>query len=158
MTLENILALYKEGLSRIGRTDLDIISLDFDGNDIHFVEKLLSNGALPKVFVVEYNAKFIPPIRFNIPYDAHHKWDNTDFYGASLTSFNDLFHGFGYKLVCCNAATGVNAFFVRSDFAELFTDVPSDISLIYAPPYIQTYRTFGHKISPKTLEQIVRKE
>ena len=69
ITLENILQHASTGLGSISSEKLDVISLDFDGNDIYFVEKLLSGGIIPKLFIVEYNAKFIPPSRFQIEYN-----------------------------------------------------------------------------------------
>jgi hypothetical protein len=75
-------------------------------------------GILAKLFIVEYNAKFPPPIEFQIDYDPRHTWAHDDYYGASLSSFDRLFSRFGYRLVCCNAHTGANAFFVDADHAE----------------------------------------
>ena len=46
-------------------------------------------------------------------YNSSSLWDGTDFYGASLKSFDKILRN-QYKLVCCNI-TGANAFFVRND-------------------------------------------
>ena len=123
ITRDNIAGLYQSGLEQCGleqggpdqcgARDVDVISLDLDGNDLYLVAELLAHGAAPALFIVEYNAKFPPPVRFCIPYDRGHVWAKDDFYGASLQSFADLFAGNGYRLVCCNASTGANAFFVR---------------------------------------------
>ena len=154
VTLDNIITLMTNGIKYIGAKDIDVISLDLDGNDIYFVEKLLENGYLPKLFIVEYNAKFPPPVRWQIDYDSSHSWQNDDYFGASLSSFNDLFLRYGFRLICCNSHTGANAFFIRDDLMESFQDVPQDIEKIYVPPRYYTYHSFGHKNSIKTIEKL----
>ncbi len=157
ITRENVTGLADTGLSHfnIDRGALDVISLDLDGNDIYFVEELLSSGFSPKLFIVEYNAKFLPPVRFKIPYDPKHQWQRDDFFGASLMSFVDLFDRFGFRLVCCNAHTGGNAFFVRHEFAALFPEVPQDVRDIYVPPRYVLFHAHGHRSSPTVVQQIL---
>ena len=77
----NILGLY----SSLGEK-ADLISLDLDRNDIYLVEELLSNKVSPKLFIVEYNAKFPPNVEFKIDYDTSHTWRGDDYFGASLKS------------------------------------------------------------------------
>ena len=91
-------------------TEVDLVSVDLDGNDLIFCKELLEGGLDPRLFIVEYNARFAPPIRFSIDYDEDHEWSLDDYYGASLQSLVDLFSEHDYSLICCNAATGVNAF------------------------------------------------
>ncbi|MBK8495620.1 MAG: hypothetical protein IPL50_11750 [Chitinophagaceae bacterium] len=57
-------------------------------------------------------------------------WDYTDYMGCSLQCYTDLFEKHQYTLVCCNLP-GINAFFVRNEFAPLFTKYPIDA--IYQP-------------------------
>lgn len=156
ITLENIVRFTKKGLSDIGTDDLDVISLDLDGNDIYLVEELLKNKFRPKIFIVEYNAKFPPPVNFKIPYDPEHSWKNDDYFGASLSSFNNVFNKFNYKLICCNSQTGANAFFIDSCYSEFFTDVPDDINQIYAEPRYHLYNRYGHKQSTRTIKSIFK--
>lgn len=158
VTLDNIVALTKSGLNEISKSEIDVISLDLDGNDIYFVEELLKNKFLPKLFIVEYNAKFAPPIRFSIKYRKDFQWNGDDYFGASLMSFNDLFKKFGYFLVCCNSLSGSNAFFVSERFKHLFIEVPEDISLVYSPPRYFPYHNKGFKSSLKTVERLFDKE
>jgi hypothetical protein len=155
ITLSNISQHAKNGMKDIKALELDLISLDLDGNDIYFVEKLLSDGITPKIFIVEYNAKFIPPSKFQIDYDPNHQWMGDDYFGAALTNFVELFEKNGYKLVCCNSHTGANAFFVRNDYGHLFDDVPTDILDIYSPPRYHTYNAYGHRQSTKVIEKIL---
>ena len=155
VTSENILDLTEKGCAKIDSEKLDVISVDLDGNDIYFVEKLLENGFKPKLFIVEYNAKFPPPVKFQIEYDPKHVWKGDDYYGASLTSFSNLFNNFGYKLVCCNSHTGVNAFFVDAAYLEFFSDVPTDINQIYVEPRYHRYTRYGHTQSLRTINKII---
>ncbi len=150
----NILPLAHRGLEAIAENGIDVFSLDLDGNDLYFLEELLSGGILPKVFIVEYNAKFPPPIRWKIEYDPHHRWSFDDYFGASLMAFCDLFEKHGYFLVCCNSATGGNAYFVRSEYCDAFRDVPRNVNVLWAPPryFLGPY---GHPVSPKTVALIM---
>jgi hypothetical protein len=156
ITAENILALSRSCLERIDATQIDVISLDLDGNDIYLAEKLLASGIRPKLFIVEYNGKFPPPVKFQIAYDPHHVWRSDDYFGASLTSFAELFTGFGYRLVCCNSHSGSDAFFVDAALSEHFSDVPADIDQVYVEPRYFGYGSYGqHKTSPRTVARIL---
>ena len=139
----------------LGESELDVVSLDLDGNDIYFVEELLSKNIKPKLFVVEYNAKFIPPSKFQIQYNPLHQWAGDDYFGAALTNFVDVFEKYGYDLICCNSHTGANAFFVRKEYRHLFVDVPKNIHDIYVGPRYYLYTKFGHVISAKVVETII---
>lgn len=154
ITLDNASEIARDGMKCLGITDLDVMSLDLDGNDYYLVENLLKNGFLPKLFIVEYNGKFIPPIRWKIRYDPGHVWRNDDYFGASLASFVDLFTEHGYRLVCCNAQTGANAFFIQEKYSHLFDDVPGDIYQLYVPPRYHLYKQYGHKQSLKTISDM----
>jgi len=92
--------------------EVDLLSIDIDGNDYHVFKEI--NCITPRVVVVEYNAKFPPPVLWVMKYNPKHTWDSTDYMGASLKSFEYLFNDKGYSLVGCNI-TGSNAFFVRKD-------------------------------------------
>ncbi len=151
ITRENIFQLVNSAIKRLENNNLDLISLDLDGNDYYFIKELLSKGVLPKVFIVEYNAKFIPPIHFTIDYDPQNIWKGDDYQGASLALLNDLFLKYNYKLVCCNSATGSNAFFVRKDFERHFDDVPKNIDDIFVTLNYNLYNYFGHKNSIRTI-------
>ena len=132
ITLENIVQISEAAKAKLGRSEIDVISLDLDGNDIFLVEKLLKGSFLPSLFIVEYNSKYFPPIEWSIIYNPDHEWAGDDYFGASLMSFTLLFSKYKYKLVCCNSHTGANAFFVREEFSSQFKDVPNDIRDIFA--------------------------
>jgi hypothetical protein len=50
ITLDNIVNHADKGLDLLGGKQADVVSLDLDGNDIYFVEELLSNNISPKLF------------------------------------------------------------------------------------------------------------
>ena len=154
VTSKNVYTLYQKGLHNLGREQVDVLSFDLDGNDLFFVDTLLQNGVKPKLFIVEYNARFIPPIRWSVALDDNHVWDYTDYSGASLQSFVDLFNQYGYTLVCCNAHSGVNAFFVLNEQLQHFQDIPKDINDIYMSPNYKIYHAYAHPVSVKTVLRI----
>ena len=155
VSLNNVRALLKDGLERMGIRTLDVLSLDLDGNDYYLTREILTAGVSAKLFILEYNAKFPPPIKWTIKYDENHTWDQSDYQGASLALLAELFSEFSYTLVCCNAATGANAFFVKDEYLSHFPDVPKSIDDIFIECRYQVYRRWGHRPSPKTIERIL---
>ena len=131
--------------------------MDLDGNDFFFVKAILEQGVDPDVFIVEYNGKFPPPIRFTIDYDAAYSWSGSDYFGASLQSFVDLFDSFEFRLVCCNV-TGVNAFFVAGRHAKLFADVSSQAEGLFMPPDYNWFMRRGHAPDPRSIEYFLGKK
>jgi hypothetical protein len=96
------------------KPELDLLSIDIDGNDWHVLDAI--RCVKPRVVVIEYNAKFVPPLEFCMDYDEAHQWTGDDCYGASLKFLEVRLAAKGYALAGCNL-TGSNAFFVRSDLA-----------------------------------------
>lgn len=151
---KNIVDIYKTGLRAIGEQGVDILSLDLDGNDYYLIEELLSAGISPVLFIVEYNSKFPPPIKWRISYDEDHVWAFDDYFGASLTEFYELMRGAGYTLICCNLS-GSNAFFVKNELMDHFSDVPKELSAIFYGPQYYPLQAYGHKPSPQTIEMMI---
>ena len=95
--------------------DLGILSVDVDGNDYWFLERLIETN--PAIIVAEYNSSFgLKPV--TVPYDPdfdrtkkHPSWT---YYGASLSAINYLCNLHGYSLIELSNS-GVNAFFVRTE-------------------------------------------
>jgi hypothetical protein len=94
--------------------EIDLLSIDLDGNDYYILEAIRCIS--PRVIVAEYNSKFPADVPWIIEYNESHRWDATDYFGASLKSLETLLAGKGYSLVGCNLM-GTNAFFVRQDLA-----------------------------------------
>jgi hypothetical protein len=109
----NINELIFENLKKLSLSaeDLDFLSIDIDGMDIHLLSSL---NILPKVICIEYNGKFPPPVSLTPVYDESYRWRYSDYMGASLVAINDIAVTKGYSLVGTNI-TGVNSFFVRND-------------------------------------------
>ena len=154
ITKENVLKFYNDSIKNLNEKKTDVLSLDLDGNDIYVLEELLKQIHHPSLIIAEYNAKFPPPIRFKIKYDAQFVWRADDYFGASLSEFVHVLKKYSYKLVCCNSHTGSNAFFIKEDFFDLFKDVPQEIEKIYVEPRYQLYEKYGHPQSIKTIELI----
>jgi predicted O-methyltransferase YrrM len=128
VTAENIDRLIA-GARVAAAGELDLLSIDIDGNDYHVFRAI--ECVRPRVVVIEYNAKFPPPMDLVPPYEAGHAWDGSDFMGASLQALANAAARRGYRLVGTNV-TGVNAFFVRSDLAaDRFAD--GDAAALYNP-------------------------
>ncbi len=87
--------------------DIRVASVDLDGNDGHIVTALLTARIRPDVFIVEYNAKFPPPIEYEMPYDESYVWVGGDYAGVSLQRWTSIFPAFDYTLVACNE-NGIN--------------------------------------------------
>ncbi len=95
--------------------EVDLLSIDVDGNDYHILKSIASVS--PRVIVLEYNAVFAPPIEWVMPYHPAHIWDGSDHFGASLKSYELMLSKKGYALVGCTM-NGNNAFFVKSEFVK----------------------------------------
>lgn len=95
--------------------EIDLLSIDIDGNDYYIFEAL--RIIQPRVIVIEYKAQFPPPISVVQEYQPNYRWSGGDYGGASLEALARLGKRRGYCLVG-TTFTGLNAFFVRADLAE----------------------------------------
>ena len=147
ITKENIDSLIA---SAIKESEIDLISVDVDGNDYHFFESISCIN--PRVVIIEYNAKFSPPLKYCMKYNPNHSWDGTDNFGVSLKFLELKLREKGYALVACNL-TGSNAFFVRQDLVEDKFLAPFTAEKHYQPPrYHIAGMQSGHQPSYKTLD------
>jgi len=130
--------------------EIDLLSIDVDGNDYYFWEAIKSVN--PRVVVVEYNPKFHPPHDWNITYNPEHNWDGSDRVGCSLTAFTRLGTQLGYQLVGCNIV-GANAFFVRRDLAGDKFAAPATPEHLFQPAryYLSRYFFAGHMANSFTI-------
>lgn len=153
LTLDNMADVVRQALNHLGQTEIDVLSMDLDGNDLYFINFFMLAGILPKVIVAEYNGKFPPPIEFTIQYDPEHQF-STDYVGASIQSIDNLLSS-KYYLVACNI-TGTNAFYVRNDLSDAFNDVPQKIIEKFMPANYGIVTRVGHTVSPKTVENFLK--
>ncbi len=133
VTIDNINELF---IQMRATGELDVFSLDIDGNDYWIMERL--NVIKPRIVILEYNPSFGPERSITIPYDPkfycmdYHKsgW----YHGASLTALTKLMCKKGFILVGCDS-NGYNAFFVRSDVAEgVLRELPPEEAYYPAKP------------------------
>lgn len=117
-------------------TDLDLLSLDIDGNDFWVLREILREFS-PRIVVVEYNALMGPDASVTLPCDPTHRWDATDAFGASLQALAALAASHGYGLLGCESR-GVNAFFLRTDVLAKCLFVPPGY-----PPFPSGPRTMA---------------
>lgn len=114
-----------------GSEAIDLLSIDIDGNDFHVAPAFLALH--PRALIVEYNARFGPHIDWVMPYDAGHRWDGSDYFGASLAAWQRLLAPLDYALVSCNLL-GSNAFFVRRDCLQTAFHHVDDRDFLFEPP------------------------
>jgi hypothetical protein len=106
--------------------DIDVMSLDIDGNDYWVLEAI--QCIAPRVIILEFNAVWGAERAVTIPYDPDFvfKPDPVPYAGASLPAFVKLLSGRGYRLVGVERL-GFNAVFVRNDLApELLPRVTAE--------------------------------
>ena len=110
--------------------DLDLLSIDIDGNDYHVWRAI--ERYRPQVVVAEYNPYYEPPKRWVMKYNPDHAWDGTSYYGASLESLAHLGRAKGYELLCCDRQ-GNNAFFVERSLFARFGVEDNRPEVLYRP-------------------------
>jgi hypothetical protein len=97
--------------------DTDIVSIDIDGQD-YWVWRALS-VIQPKLLVIEYNSGLDPRDNKVEPLGTLPNLTKTS--GASIGALRALGDAKGYTLAYLELC-GVNAFFVRNDYADRFPD------------------------------------
>lgn len=93
-------------------TEMDLLSIDIDGNDYHLRESLSTYR--PRVCVQEYNGAYDAYTEYVMPRNDSYVCQGDTNFGASLLSMTKQAQQHGYDLVYCDQR-GVNAFFVRKD-------------------------------------------
>ncbi len=111
-----------------GPFEIDYLSIDSPKNSYRIAERLKSG---PNVVSVRYNAKF-PPYDVWIASCDDMEWDGSDYFGASLKAFEEMFSEKGYQLVGTNYA-GTTAFFVKSKLARGKFPLPATAQDLYNP-------------------------
>jgi len=111
--------------------DLDLLSIDIDGND-YWVWRGIQSFR-PRAVVIEYNASLGRTARVVRPYEPTRRWDGSSAFGASLAALEALGQEKGFALVGCDA-NGVNALFVRQDLVGDRFLAPFTAAQHYEPP------------------------
>ncbi len=118
ITRENINALLLQaGFSG----EIGLLSIDIDGNDYWVWEAI--SVISPVILICEYNAVFGDVWPVSIPYQPDFARTRREFsnlyFGASITALQNLASRKGYRFLGTDS-TGLNAFFVRDDYAFHF--------------------------------------
>jgi hypothetical protein len=87
--------LTRANINTLVPADVDVLSIDVDGNDLWLWEALT---ARPRIVVIEYNQKWSADLSLTVPYVADRQWDSTDYYGASVGALYKLARRKGYRL------------------------------------------------------------
>jgi hypothetical protein len=122
-------------------SDLDLLSIDIDGNDYWVWNAVTSVQA--RVVVIEYNASWHPPLNMTVEYNPEFKWEKTNYFGASLSALTELGAKKGYNLVGC-CFSGSNAYFVRRDLCGAHFAEPFTAENHYEPPRYWIIGPSGH--------------
>jgi hypothetical protein len=96
--------------------DVDVLSLDIDGNDLHLWNAMTMR---PRILICEFNNAVPSELSLTIPYRPDFNYaalpaDQAFFRSASLAAYVAVSRRKGYRLVGINAL-GFNAIFLRDD-------------------------------------------
>jgi hypothetical protein len=109
--------------------ELDLLSIDLDGNDYWIVNELPNKFS--KIAIIEYNSIFGSSAEITVPYDKNFNRYNYHFsslcYGASLKAILKLMQRKGFSFLGVNEIKN-NAFFINNDFSDLF-NLDNNLSL-----------------------------
>jgi hypothetical protein len=122
--------LHENGISG----DIDLFSLDVDGNDYWLWDKL--TAVRPRVVIVEAQTCWGKDRAVTIPYDPRfNRFDiNPEYFGASVPAFIKLGKKKGYRPVACNRY-GYNVIFIRQDVigTDVLPEMPVEECFRFAP-------------------------
>jgi len=144
ITKENIIELLDQN---VVPKEIDILSVDIDGNDYWILEEIYKCKRLsPKIIVVEYQDIIGPEKALSIPYSPYFNhtqydcWNGPNYCGASLPAFIYLLKK-DYAFIGCEGQ-GFNGFFVRRDLlSEMNLEEMKDIHPCFTMEKVQ----FGMK-------------
>jgi hypothetical protein len=139
--------------SAVREDEVDLLSIDIDGNDVHIFEAITC--IKPRVVVIEYNAKFPPPIMFCVDHDETYVLKGDGCLGASLKYLERIFSEKNYNLVGCNL-NGSNAFIVLKDLTNDKFQAPYSAETHYEPARYYLASSIypsGHPASYRTIEK-----
>jgi hypothetical protein len=110
--------------------DVDIVSIDVDGQDLWIWMAL---DYRPTLVIIEMNPNFLSlNDSVTVVWDPNFRWDVTKYYGASLGVLVKMGREKDYKLVYAN---GTNAFFVRNDMLANPEDFPDESFVVFADQF-----------------------
>jgi hypothetical protein len=126
VTPDNVVDLIREHIGEKTPTYLDI---DIDGYDFFVLQAILENMR-PLLIVAEMNEKIPVPIKFTVNYSPNYSWDNSHFYGMSVSKFYELAEKYEYDVVTLNFN---NIYAIRKD--KNATHTPFNAQEVYDQGY-----------------------
>lgn len=140
VTPNNINEIIYDAKENIG--EIDIFSLDLDGNDFWILSASEINQV--KIVVVEYNPLFGSEKAVSVPrddeFDRRKKHHSCLYYGASIKAFNLLLESKEFEFVGTNRV-GNNAFFVQKNLRDKIPLLTSNDFSIYTDWRIREARS-----------------
>lgn len=131
--------------------NIDILSLDIDGNDYYIMERLIKLN--PSLIICEYNAAYyLRPITsiYKKNFDRTKEHETRFYFGCSLKGWEILMKKNGYSMVSISNS-GVNVFFIKdnliTDKSEVITPEKNFVD-IYWPKEIRNI-CMSKSISPQ---------
>lgn len=128
--------------SYIHENEIDYLSIDIDGNDYWFWEKIECIN--PRLVIMEYNASFglnsitVPyNDKFNVSDFAHPPKFSCWYHGASLTALTKLALKKDYILLGVES-NGINSFFLRKDIADKFNFTHNEPKSVFKEHFKRT--------------------
>lgn len=142
--------------------EVDLLSLDLDGNDYHIWEAIETIN--PRVVVVEYNSVWpVAGVAKTVPYDEQFKLEydsefSLHYCGASLGAFQKLAGKKGYRLVGIESRYGFNAYFMRKDVgADIFPQIDPEEAIeknSHCMTHTKAFRSNSDEAFQKRLKEI----
>ena len=120
----------------------NLLSIDMDYNDFYVLNQMLKKYIVD-IIILEYNASIDCHIDAVVEYRENYYWDGTNYFGASLGSYNRLLNNYNYSLVYCEN-NGVNAFFISNNliYDKFYTS--KNIKEFYRSPKYGNGPNMGH--------------
>jgi len=122
VTRENIISILEE---HNVPENIDLLSIDIDGNDFYILQEILAAGYRPRVIIMEYNGCIAVDESKTIKYSPDFVHGGDDYYGVSFKLNKDFLESERYSFVC---VTETNQFFIDSEIVP-----QADYELSYVP-------------------------
>jgi len=116
--------LKKRGVSN----QIDLLSIDIDGNDYYIFESL--NEITPRVVICEYNP--------TIPAELDLLAEKDNYFGCSVTALKKMAEKKGYVLI---SITQTNCIFVLEEYAQYFSEFDIRIESMKNDEYVNYFIT-----------------